>query len=64
MTVVVAAATGTGNNRLTLHLPLVAPPGPVMRIADANVSWAAGKILLFDDSFEHEVWHAGVTPAN
>lgn len=22
-------------------------------------SWKEGKVLIFDDSFEHEVWHNG-----
>ena len=30
-----------------------------MRVADTNLTWTAGKVLLFDDSFEHEVWHEG-----
>lgn len=24
-------------------------------------TWTEGKIMVFDDSFEHEVWHNGTT---
>ena len=30
---------------------------PKMRVVDRNVTWARGKALMFDDSFEHEVWY-------
>ncbi|KAG1680525.1 Aspartyl/asparaginyl beta-hydroxylase [Nymphon striatum] len=25
-------------------------------------SWKEGKVIMFDDSYEHEVWHSGDTP--
>lgn len=24
--------------------------------------WEEGKVMIFDDSFEHEVWHRGTLP--
>ena len=30
-----------------------------MRVGEEVRGWAAGKCLIFDDSFEHEVWHDG-----
>jgi aspartate beta-hydroxylase len=45
------------NLRLTCHLGLAVPPGGGCRIrvgADWR-TWAEGRCLLFDDSFEHEV---------
>ena len=45
--------------RLRLHLPLVAPTTPrpaAMRVASEEVEWEEGEVLVFDDSYEHEVW--------
>ena len=28
-----------------------------MRVADQILHWGDGKMFVFDDSFEHEVWH-------
>jgi len=50
---------GPTNCRLRAHLGLVVPQGPVMRVTDIKVSWQEGKVFVFDDSFEHEVWHKG-----
>jgi len=50
---------GTTNRRLTMHLGLVTPPGPALRIGEELLEWKAGKAFVFDDSFEHEVWHNG-----
>jgi Aspartyl/Asparaginyl beta-hydroxylase len=51
------AHCGPTNLRWTAHLGLVVPAKGVCRIRVANEwhGWHAGKILLFDDSFEHEV---------
>uniref|UniRef100_A0A3B4A4F8 Aspartyl/asparaginy/proline hydroxylase domain-containing protein n=1 Tax=Periophthalmus magnuspinnatus TaxID=409849 RepID=A0A3B4A4F8_9GOBI len=40
--------TGPTNCRLRLHLGLVIPK--------TGCQWEEGKVLIFDDSFEHEVW--------
>lgn len=53
--------TGPTNCRIRAHLGLKVPAGTSMRVADENRSWDEGKILCFDDSFEHEVWHNGTT---
>ncbi|KAG8190498.1 hypothetical protein JTE90_006671 [Oedothorax gibbosus] len=53
------AHTGPTNCRLRSHLGLVVPDGATIRVADEIRSWEEGKVLLFDDSFEHEVWHNG-----
>ncbi|XP_054707090.1 aspartyl/asparaginyl beta-hydroxylase-like [Uloborus diversus] len=53
------AHTGPTNCRLRSHLGLVIPDGPVIRVANETRKWEEGKVLLFDDSFEHEVWHNG-----
>ena len=35
------------------------PEGCGMRIGDKEVAWKEGEIMVFDDSFEHEVWNNG-----
>ncbi|XP_069477204.1 aspartyl/asparaginyl beta-hydroxylase isoform X4 [Ambystoma mexicanum] len=49
--------TGPTNCRLRMHLGLVIPnEGCRIRCANDTRSWDEGKVLIFDDSFEHEVW--------
>uniref|UniRef100_A0A5F8HJQ4 Aspartate beta-hydroxylase n=1 Tax=Monodelphis domestica TaxID=13616 RepID=A0A5F8HJQ4_MONDO len=49
--------TGPTNCRLRMHLGLVIPKeGCKIRCAQETKFWEEGKVLIFDDSFEHEVW--------
>lgn len=51
--------TGPTNCRLRMHLGLVIPTtGSGARLACAGEMriWTEGKVMIFDDSFEHEVW--------
>jgi hypothetical protein len=54
---------GITNAQLKFHLGLVVPRqadgGPCARIRVGNTTraWEEGKVLFFDDSFEHEVWN-------
>ncbi|XP_072808011.1 aspartyl/asparaginyl beta-hydroxylase isoform X3 [Vicugna pacos] len=49
--------TGPTNCRLRMHLGLVIPKeGCKIRCANETRAWEEGKVLIFDDSFEHEVW--------
>nr|XP_044999316.1 aspartyl/asparaginyl beta-hydroxylase isoform X2 [Jaculus jaculus] len=49
--------TGPTNCRLRMHLGLVIPKeGCKIRCANETRTWEEGKVLIFDDSFEHEVW--------
>ncbi|XP_020857763.1 aspartyl/asparaginyl beta-hydroxylase isoform X3 [Phascolarctos cinereus] len=49
--------TGPTNCRLRMHLGLVIPKeGCKIRCAQETRIWEEGKVLIFDDSFEHEVW--------
>jgi aspartate beta-hydroxylase len=50
---------GPSNAFLRVHLGLVVPDGCAMRVGDETRSWEEGKCLVFDDSFEHEVWNRG-----
>eukprot|EP00743_Colponemidia_sp_Colp-15_P010840 GILK01011995.1.p1 GENE.GILK01011995.1~~GILK01011995.1.p1 ORF type:complete len:236 (+),score=36.29 GILK01011995.1:37-744(+) len=47
------------NLRIRCHFPLIVPPYCGIRVADEERVWQEGKCLLFDDSYEHEVWHQG-----
>ena len=50
---------GLTNSRLTVHLPLIVPEGCEIRVGDTMHQWEEGKIVAFDDSFEHEAWNRG-----
>ena len=47
------------NVRIRNHLGLVIPKDVEIRVGDEMRTWEEGKVLSFDDSFEHEVWHNG-----
>ncbi|KRF80292.1 uncharacterized protein Dvir_GJ22287, isoform G [Drosophila virilis] len=52
---------GPTNCRLRAHLTLVAPEPQLtsLRVAEHQRTWQEGDLFIFDDSFEHEVWHNG-----
>lgn len=45
---------GMLNCRLICHLPLIVPPGCWLRVGNETREWEEGKLLIFDDSIEHE----------
>ncbi len=52
---------GPYNGVLRLHLALIVPePREALRlrVGDRICHWEEGKVLIFDDYFEHEVWNA------
>ena len=49
--------TGPMNGIIRGHLPLIVPPGCYIRVGDDERTWKEGKVLVFDDSFVHEVWN-------
>jgi aspartate beta-hydroxylase len=53
------AHTGPTNCRLRAHLGLKIPTGPRIRVANETKKWIEGKLIIFDDSFDHEVWNDG-----
>lgn len=55
----IAPHCGTANFFLTAHLGLVTPPGCRIRVGSESRAWTEGRAFVFDDSFEHEVWHDG-----
>ncbi|XP_064215545.1 aspartyl/asparaginyl beta-hydroxylase isoform X3 [Tribolium castaneum] len=52
---------GPTNCRLRVHLGLQVPANTFIRVAEKTRSWKEGEVLIFDDSFEHEVWHNGTS---
>ena len=46
--------TGMLNCRLICHLPLIVPKGCWLRVGNETREWQEGKLLIFDDSIEHE----------
>lgn len=51
--------TGTHNARLICHLPLIVPPRCRLRVGNQVREWEIGKLMIFDDSIEHEAWNDG-----
>jgi aspartyl/asparaginyl beta-hydroxylase (cupin superfamily) len=67
---------GVDNTRLVCHLPLVVPSGCWFRVGAETRFWQEGKVLVFDDTIEHEatnptgdlrivlifdIWHPGLS---
>lgn len=50
---------GLINTRLICHLPLIVPEGCGLRVGNETREWHEGKMLIFDDSIEHEAWNRG-----
>jgi aspartyl/asparaginyl beta-hydroxylase (cupin superfamily) len=53
----IGAHTGLHNTRLICHLPLIVPPGCRFRVGNEIREWEEGKLLVFDDTIEHEAWN-------
>ena len=49
---------GVTKGLLTCHLGLIVPAGRLrMRVDQEYVRWREGETLVFDDTFQHEVWN-------
>ena len=55
----IGAHCGPSNLRLRCHLGLMVPKGCRIRVGTEVREWKEGECLIFDDSFEHEVFHDG-----
>lgn len=53
----IPAHTGTHNTRLICHLPLIVPPDCGFRVGNETRQWEVGKLIIFDDTIEHEAWN-------
>ena len=58
----IPAHTGVTNARLTVHLPLIVPPGCGFRVGSETREWIPGKAWVFDDTIEHEAWNESNAP--
>lgn len=48
---------GPTNCRLRAHLGLKIPGSLLIRVSNETREYTEGKVIVFDDSFEHEIWH-------
>ncbi len=48
---------GIANYRLTVHLPLIVPDGCGVEVAGEKRETQFGKLMAFDDSFDHQAWN-------
>lgn len=48
---------GLLNTRLICHLPLIVPPDCALRVGNETRQVEEGKMLIFDDSMQHEAWN-------
>ncbi|KPA90329.1 aspartyl/asparaginyl beta-hydroxylase domain-containing protein [Pseudomonas sp. RHF3.3-3] len=48
---------GETNGRLRLHMGINTPADAMMRVGSETVRWQVGRCIVFDDSYEHEVWN-------
>jgi len=53
----IAPHSGMFNTRLICHLPLIVPPRCGFRVGNEVREWEEGKLLIFDDTIEHEAWN-------
>ena len=56
---VVKAHCGPVNTRIRCHLGLKVPADCAIRVAGEARRWEEGKCMVFDDSYEHDVWNHG-----
>ena len=49
--------SGMLNTRLICHLPLIVPPDCSLRVGNDIRPVERGKLMIFDDSIEHEAWN-------
>jgi aspartate beta-hydroxylase len=48
---------GVTNTRVVAHLPLVIPPDAALRVGGETHAWEEGRVVVFDDTYEHEAWN-------
>jgi aspartate beta-hydroxylase len=58
----IPAHSGVTNTRLTVHLPLIVPPGCRFRVGGETRDWREGHAWVFDDTIEHEAWNDSDAP--
>jgi aspartate beta-hydroxylase len=58
----IPAHSGVTNTRVTVHLPLIVPPGCGFRVGGDTREWRVGTGWVFDDTIEHEAWNDSDAP--
>ncbi|MFA5941758.1 MAG: aspartyl/asparaginyl beta-hydroxylase domain-containing protein [Sinimarinibacterium sp.] len=53
---------GDSNARVVVHLPLVVPEGCALRVAGDARAWQEGRVMAFDDTYEHDAWNDSDRP--
>ncbi|HEX4876713.1 MAG TPA: aspartyl/asparaginyl beta-hydroxylase domain-containing protein [Chitinophagaceae bacterium] len=56
----IPAHKGLFKGLIRAHLGLIIPGNPgdcLMRIEEQKLSWREGAVIVFDDTYEHEVWN-------
>ncbi len=53
---------GVTNARLVAHLPLIVPADCSLVVGGERHDWQEGRIVVFDDTYEHEAWNRGDGP--
>lgn len=48
---------GVTNTRLVCHLPLMIPEDCALNVGGEVHAWTEGRVVVFDDTFEHEAWN-------
>ena len=48
---------GVTNTRLVGHLPLIVPENCALNVGGEVHHWQPGKVVVFDDTYEHEAWN-------
>ncbi len=48
---------GVTNTRLVGHLPLIVPENCALNVGGELHHWQPGKVVVFDDTYEHEAWN-------
>ena len=48
---------GVTNTRLVGHLPLIIPPDCALNVGGELHVWEPGRVVIFDDTYEHEAWN-------
>lgn len=55
---VIPPHVGLANTKLAVHLALVIPPDCSITVGGETRTWEEGRVLIFDDSFEHQAENA------
>eukprot|EP00419_Tripos_fusus_P062562 CAMPEP_0172926402 /NCGR_PEP_ID=MMETSP1075-20121228/215518_1 /TAXON_ID=2916 /ORGANISM="Ceratium fusus, Strain PA161109" /LENGTH=389 /DNA_ID=CAMNT_0013787457 /DNA_START=96 /DNA_END=1262 /DNA_ORIENTATION=- len=50
---------GQSNELVNLHLALRMGAASAIRVGDETRTWEEGRVLMFNDAFEHELWNNG-----